>query len=237
MRVLRALLVLVVIGGAVLAGVTMVSSGSVPSPDDVQGWVATAVNETQAFVSQYQQQNSTSTTNADRPSSTSTPATAAGLDRARVERLIHQHINEVRQERGLQPIAFDTDLRAIARYHSEDMATAGYFAHTAPDGETVGDRYDRFGYQCRVSVGGNRYATGGENIAKTYYQTRIRLDDGSTIEYESADALAAGIVSQWMHSPPHRENLLQPYWTAEGLGVAFSEEGGHMAVYATQDFC
>ena len=149
------------------------------------------------------------------------------IDRGELERLVHQEVNERRDAHGLNELAFDDDLREVARYHSRDMAEADYFAHTAPDGETLGDRYQRFEYECRVPMGDGRYATGGENIFMTAY---------SGYTYSEA-AIANRIVEGWMESPGHRENLLRDYWRAEGIGVSVTERDGRTVVYVTQNFC
>lgn len=158
------------------------------------------------------------------------------IDRAATERYIHEYVNEERTQRGLAPLAFDTELREVARYYSARMAREDFFAHTAPNGDTLSDRYDRFGYDCRVSVGDGRFATGGENLAYTYYEVPVRTDEGVEV-YDTERELARGIVEGWMNSPGHRENLLRPYWDGEGIGVYAIAEGGQLRVYATQHFC
>ncbi|MFH5797331.1 CAP domain-containing protein [Haladaptatus sp. CMAA 1911] len=155
------------------------------------------------------------------------------MDRGDVERLVHTYVNEERSNRGLEPLAFSTDLREIARYHSEDMATRNYFSHTSPEGENFADRYDRFDHTCRASAGDGRYLTGGENIAQTWYDVRVTTADG-TVRYTTEDELARAIVTQWMNSQGHRENILTPEWRNEGIGIVVTDEG---KVYATQNFC
>ena len=158
------------------------------------------------------------------------------IDRAATERYIHEFINAERTERGLEPLASDAELREVARYYSARMAREDFFAHTAPDGGTLSDRYDRFDYDCRVPVENGRVATGGENLAYTFYRTPVRADGGVEL-YDSERELARGIVDGWMNSTGHRKNLLRPYWAHEGIGVYAIEEGGRLRVYATQHFC
>lgn len=155
------------------------------------------------------------------------------LDRSRVEKLVHEYVNERRAEHGLSKLDFDSDLREIARYHSKDMAGNDYFAHTSPDGETWSDRYEKFGYTCRADAGDGTYYTGGENIAYTYYDRDVRTNSG-TVRYTNADELARGIVRGWMNSEGHRENILMDVWDDEGIGIYVTSEG---KVYATQNFC
>jgi uncharacterized protein YkwD len=78
------------------------------------------------------------------------------------------------------------------------------------------------GYGCRVPAGGNRYLTGAENIA--YRTTR----------YTNETDIGEAIVAQWMNSQGHRENILEPAWGNEGIGVTVAPGG---EVYATQNFC
>ncbi|WP_415381505.1 CAP domain-containing protein [Halosimplex sp. TS25] len=160
------------------------------------------------------------------------------LDVSKVEYAIHNRVNEIRTERDLSRLRMAPKLRAAARYHSRDMAEDGYFAHTSPGGETRADRYDRFGYQCRVDTGvGNEYVTGGENIAYTWANVTVESDDGSTSYGGNETAIGRGIVAQWMDSAGHRENVLRSYWEHEGIGVAAAEVDGETKVYATQNFC
>lgn len=170
-------------------------------------------------------------------SPTERAGSAGDISRSRVEAEIHSEVNRVRQERGLSTLATDSRLREIARYHSEDMALKGYFAHDSPDGETMGDRYEKFNYDCRVPTGDNRYASGAENIAYTYAFARVSKPGGAESHDGDEQEIGAGIVEQWMNSPGHRENILRPYWRNEGIGVAVTEVDGRVRVYATQNFC
>lgn len=147
----------------------------------------------------------------------------ATTERERLELAIHERVNEARQERGLDPLAFDTDLREVARYHAEDMANRSYFSHTSPEGDTLEDRYERFGYDCRVPTDGMSYKTGGENLFTV-----------SSADSLSNEKLADRAVQGWLDSPAHRENLLDQDWRQEGIGVAWTDDG---TLYVTQNFC
>ena len=102
-------------------------------------------------------------------------------------------INAARAAAGLDALAHDPALSRMAQAHACDMATIGYFAHTAPDGRGLGDRARRAG------------ATGlchlAENIA------RGQRDIPTVME-------------TWMRSAGHRANLLDPGLTHVGLGRA-----------------
>lgn len=152
----------------------------------------------------------------------------AGLNTARVAYHIHQEINERRSQYGVSPINRDTRLDDIAAYHSEDMVENNYFAHESPNGESMSDRYSRFGYNCDRG--------GGENIAQTYWKTQVETDRG-TVYYDSNHELAIGIVNQWMNSSAHRENILRGIWRYEGIGISVDRVGEEVTVYVTQNFC
>jgi uncharacterized protein YkwD len=143
-----------------------------------------------------------------------------------VEFYIHVYVNEERTERGLAPLEFDAALRDIARNHSAGMARENYFAHVAPSGTDPGDRYRNADYYCLRGA--------GENIAYTYFDRRVRADDGSVVRYRTAEELARGVVSQWMNSTGHRENILSENWEHEGIGVYYAENG---RIFATENFC
>ncbi|MBX0305717.1 CAP domain-containing protein [Haloarcula salinisoli] len=158
---------------------------------------------------------------------------AAGVNTTNVERLVHQEINERRTANGLEPIAYDPALASIAEDHSQDMIDRNFFAHENPDGDDFADRYDQAGYDCRVATGGGTYATGGENIAQTWWDEQISTTQGS-VRYDTEAELAAGIVNQWVNSTGHRENILTDHWESEGIGIAFTDDD---EVLVTQNFC
>jgi len=165
------------------------------------------------------------------------PPITEGYNRTKVERRVHYYINQEREKQGLPRLSFDTELREIARGHSSDMAKREYFAHESPSGADMEDRYENAGYRCRTikSRTGSRtvYAAGGENIAQTYWQQEIVTESGDTKYFDTNDELARGIVEQWMNSPRHRKNILQPYWNSEGIGLYKKNQ----QIYATQNFC
>ncbi|MDT7620272.1 MAG: hypothetical protein QOF99_1173 [Pseudonocardiales bacterium] len=111
--------------------------------------------------------------------------------------------NVQRRAAGCGPLKVDPRLMRAAQRHSQDMATRGYFSHTTPNGT---------GWDAReISAGYPEDKTGGENIA--YGQ-----------------ATAAIVMNVWMHSPPHRQNILSCEFTTIGIGYY---PPGH---YWTQDF-
>jgi uncharacterized protein YkwD len=119
------------------------------------------------------------------------------ISQAQMESSITCLINDQRTTQGLQPVAPNTDLRQAALSHSNEMVNQGYFEHTSPAGLSFMDRIEQYGY-----MDGARSWTVGENLV---------WGTGPLSTPQS-------LVTAWMNSPPHRENLLRP--TFRELGVA-----------------
>jgi uncharacterized protein YkwD len=115
-------------------------------------------------------------------------------------------INAERVRAGCQPLRVEARLSEAAERQSEAMATRHYFSHTAPDGSTPGKRVKATGYV---------YQMVGENI-------EINSDDPEAV------------VSSWMNSPGHRQNILMCAFKETGIAMAWPEGEGR--AYWTQVF-
>ena len=107
-------------------------------------------------------------------------------------------LNRERTARGLAALRENGLLDQTSVEHSDDMVKRNYFEHNSTDGRTVEDRLRAVGYARGVN------ASGGENIAYGV----------------GAEATPRSIVSAWMHSPPHRADILRQAFTEVGIGVA-----------------
>lgn len=139
--------------------------------------------------------------------------------KSEAELLIHERVNEVRTERGLAPLRRNPILADEAQAHSEDMVERDFYSHTNPDGEGP---QDRTATGCGI----------GENLAVMYWQTSFSYD-GETMRLESEEEFADHAVQGWMDSPGHRENILNPRYISQGIGIAVDGD----EVYVTQMFC
>jgi len=152
-----------------------------------------------------------------------------------LEKKIHELINKERRKQGLQPLRLDEKLSIIARKHSKDMAENDYFSHTNLRGKSSTDRGIKEGYYCRKDFGS--YYTEGlaENIFQNWLYDSITYYDGIPIHnWNTMEDLAQSTVQGWMESPGHKNNILNPSFDREGIGVAIADSG---KVYITQDFC
>lgn len=152
-----------------------------------------------------------------------TPA-ASAINETSVERRVTGRTNELRRSAGVQPAEYAPALAEIAQYHSRDMADRNYTGHVAPDGETVSDRFERFGYTCQAP---------SELVLRTELGRTIETANGS-LRFTTNRELAAGILELWQQSEAHRKALLTPSWRRVGVGVVVTESD---RVYVTLNAC
>ncbi len=110
-------------------------------------------------------------------------------------------INGARAQNGMGPLAADGCVTYVAQIRSNDMATRGYFAHQSPDGSSAFSLLDYYGVPSGWA---------GENLARNNYPE---------------DQTVAVAIRDLMASPPHRENILNPNYTAMGVAVAVDGTG------------
>jgi uncharacterized protein YkwD len=149
------------------------------------------------------------------PHKPASPAAAAQRDvspgevstslNAPVQQQVLALVNDNRRRGGCASLSLDPRLITAAYGHAADMARRGYFAHESPNGEGAGERVQDTGYKW------SRY---GENIAR-----------GPDSAYE--------VVDGWMHSPEHRENIMDCKLREMGIGLAFDSD---RTPYWVQDF-
>lgn len=152
--------------------------------------------------------------------STQSPAAFAAL----VEEGVFQLTNAERAAVGIDPLSRSPVIDGIARDHSRDMYNFAYFSHDNLLGQDPTDRGLAAGYDCTKDYG-SYYTTGlAENI---WMVEGLRYNADI---YETA----ATIVDDWMGSPGHRANILDPSYDRIGIGV-FVSPG--RTLHATQNFC
>lgn len=120
---------------------------------------------------------------------TAAPSNASGEDHAFEQRVL-ELINEERRKAGLGAVAYNGTLDNAAEKHASHMSLVGKMAH---DGIGDGDPGER------ARAEGWRKAW-GENVAT-----------GQTSPEQ--------VVREWMNSPTHRKNILDPSF--RNMGVAY----------------
>lgn len=134
-----------------------------------------------------------------------TAADVSSSPSAPVQQQVLALVNQSRRRGGCDELSLDRRLIDAANEHAADMARRDYFAHESPNGDGAGDRVREAGYRWK------RY---GENIAR-----------GADSAYE--------VVDGWMHSPEHRENIMDCRLRQMGVGLALA---GDRTPYWVQDF-
>lgn len=150
-------------------------------------------------------------------SSSSQVGGTSSLNVTAVRFAVHERVNEVRTERGLEALEYHDRTAESAQDHADWMAETGEFEHSGKNQ-----------YLCRA----------GENIAYTYADTDVRTDNGTVNHYGNETSIGYGLVRSWMNSEEgHRENLLDDDNKFEGIGIAVRETPEGTRVYAVQAIC
>lgn len=114
-------------------------------------------------------------------------------------------VNVERSKAGLPALSTNWQLCRVARYKSADMANKGYFSHTSPTYGSPFQMMQNFGL---------KFTSAGENIA---YGQRT----------------PSQVMTDWMKSPGHRNNILSRSYSQIGVGLAKNSSG---VCYWTQQF-
>ncbi|NJL45991.1 MAG: CAP domain-containing protein [Leptolyngbyaceae cyanobacterium SM2_3_12] len=107
-------------------------------------------------------------------------------------------INAERQRVGAPPLRINPQLTTAAQRHAQDMAQNRQISHNGSDGSTM---------QSRIEDARYPWTTIGENVAM-------------------GQATPAAVMTSWMNSPGHRQNILNPDFTE--LGLSYAEAAGRL---------
>lgn len=118
-------------------------------------------------------------------------------------------VNEERKSKGLSPLSHSTELSDAAQKKASDMFTKDYWAHFAPDGTTSPWQF--------IRSSGYNYQFAGENLAKGF---------------SDSDS----IVSAWMSSPTHRDNILSSHYKEVGFAIVTGNLKGEETVLVVEMF-
>jgi uncharacterized protein YkwD len=119
---------------------------------------------------------------------------------AALEARFHAAVNGVRAQRHLIALDRDDSLDAVARAHSEDMASRRYLSHVNPEGRNPLERIQ--------AAGISGFTLAAENAGQTSFA-------------DPNDEILRG----WIASPDHRRNLYAPPFNRTGIGFARAADG------------
>ena len=156
-----------------------------------------------------------------------------------IEQYVLQLVNQIRKGRKINAFGNNDQIARVARAHSMDMATRGFFSHNNPDGEDPTARARKVGFTGLVSSPAGQPRLGlSENIGKVgrYATFQVVKRDGKVIRrrirWQTEATMAEQLVEGWMASPPNRANILDSAKAYLGVGIHIHREH----VFATQNF-
>lgn len=137
--------------------------------------------------------------------------------------------NSERIQQNLPPLSFSKEVQLAAEGHAQDMVTHRFYSHTSPI------KFKRT-LRDRLNIQGINPKYLGENISSTF---GIQYEEGKKVakprtpgefRYLTAShsapipphtylTFAKMVVQQWMNSPGHRQNILNPVFTHLGCGT------------------
>jgi uncharacterized protein YkwD len=172
---------------------------------------------------------------------------------------IFQATNEIRAQYGLRPFVYDEILHKAARLHTDEMIRSNFFSHTNPYSRKYRTVINRIFYE-----GGSWdiYSRCGENIVNDFLIrspgniigfTAERRKDSLTYFYMNKNRkeqelsnctyreLSKQVLNTWMHSKPHKRNILDPKFNVLGCAClidpsSLNKKTKLPMVKATQDF-
>lgn len=119
---------------------------------------------------------------------------------------IFELVNQERGKLGLTQLVPNQTLENQAEEYACEMISEDFFAHVNPvTHSTLRDRSAQFGYRFQVV---------GENLA-------------------AGQSTPERVFLDWMDSPTHRDNIIDPRFTELGVGIRL---GGHYGIYWVQEF-
>jgi uncharacterized protein YkwD len=153
-----------------------------------------------------------------RPSCAYANLRPTAADTALVDRATLCLIDQLRAAYRLRPLRANRELQAVAGEQATGMVRDDYFGDDSPTGQTPARLIEALPYGAHASS----LAT-AQNLG---WGTR-------------SAATPAGIVTAWMHSPPHREVILTGTFSDIGVGVwpavpAILGHGARGATYAVE---
>jgi len=142
------------------------------------------------------------------------PSSASSVSRIATEpsdsdqlaKQVLEAVNAERDKIGLQPLKLSLELSDMAERYADRLIQGDFFAHIDPrNGSSLVARAKASGY--------------------TFYKVGENLAAGQ----RDADS----VIKDWMSSPTHRANILDPDFTELGISI---RDGGRYGRYWVQEF-
>ncbi|KAA9240048.1 MULTISPECIES: CAP domain-containing protein [Aerococcus] len=123
----------------------------------------------------------------------------------------HDLVNAERQSLGLSSLSYGNAYQAASDIRTKEIIDV--FSHTRPNGQAFNTAS---GFE-----GAGNYV--GENIQQSYAKPGT-----------NPQAIAQGLFDNWKASPGHYENMIDPGFNSQALGLEFVKDGDDILVYSAQ---
>ncbi len=163
-------------------------------------------------------------------------------------RTIYRFTNNARKIHNLPLLAWNDTLAYTAHDHSLDMATHQFLSHISPgiNNKTLQKRLKNHGFLLthhkiaeNIGVDYILDIAGKPYYKKSGWQKKplyINHQTGKPIEIQTYEQFAKNMVENWLASPGHRKNILNPGLTHIGIGAIPGRYQKFDAIYVTQIF-
>ncbi len=131
-----------------------------------------------------------------------------GINSSIDQKQLIQLTNDERAKYNLPALAENSLLDQAALAKAQNMFAEDYWAHYAPSGK------DPWGF---ITGAGYKFSYAGENLARNFYTS-------------------SDVVSAWMASPSHKENMINPKYKEIGIAVAEGVLKGQKTTLVVQEF-
>lgn len=138
------------------------------------------------------------------------PPPSGKLNQAQAERYVLKLINQDRQAQGLEPVTWDETAAKAGLGHARDMAARGFTAHIGSDGSVPEQRYTLAGGTSMSMENAGCLADGKERP----------LDPNPMYLPAQLERIQKAFMDEVPPHDGHRRNILTPWHTAVGVGLA-----------------
>jgi uncharacterized protein YkwD len=143
-------------------------------------------------------------------------AVSDAIPKADAEKLLHGLVNAERRKAGVAPLEWSDMAEALAQDQAQYIAKQHVGSHYDAAGRKPAQRWNRLGEYEHVE----------ENMV--YYEVNRPV--------ALTPQLVRHMLADWLASPSHRANLLDPYHTASGCAFSLAQGEGTSYVAGVQEF-
>ncbi len=174
--------------------------------------------------------------------------TSERFDESLLVKTLYRFTNNARKKNNIPIFTWNDTLAFTAHDHSLDMVSFQFLSHISPDknNQTLQQRLKNHGFLLThhkiaenigvdyiLDIAGKPYYKKNNGLKNPLY---INHKTGEPIQAQTYEQFARDMVDQWLASPGHRKNILNPGLTHIGIGAIHGQYQNFNAIYVTQIF-